>query len=71
MGIYGRYLRPRLHAMALNARLTGARRERVCDGLAGEREVTKEIQVWPYNGHEGGGPVDEVAAVEFIARHLG
>ncbi|PWJ47469.1 cephalosporin-C deacetylase [Quadrisphaera granulorum] len=34
-------------------------------------EVHKEIEVWPYNGHEGGGPVDEVAAVEFIARHLG
>jgi len=38
---------------------------------AGGREVEKEIQVWPYNGHEGGGAVDEVAAVEFIARHLG
>lgn len=30
----------------------------------------KEIQVWPYNGHEGGGALDEAAAVEFIARHV-
>ncbi|MGQ7296573.1 acetylxylan esterase [Quadrisphaera sp. KR29] len=37
----------------------------------GDPGVHKEIEVWPYNGHEGGGSVDEVAAVEFIARHLG
>lgn len=36
MGIYGRHLRPRLHAMALNTRLTGEMRGRVCAGLAGD-----------------------------------
>ena len=36
MGVYGRYLRPRLHALALNDRLTGEVRERVCAGLAGD-----------------------------------
>ncbi|WP_306821782.1 acetylxylan esterase [Streptomyces sp. NP160] len=37
----------------------------------GDPSVHKEIEVWPYNGHEGGGSVDEVAAVEFFSRHLG
>lgn len=36
MGCYGRHLRPRLHAFALNDRLTGEVRDRVCDGLAGD-----------------------------------
>ncbi len=36
MGIYSRHLRPRLHAMALNPRITGAVRERVCAGLSGD-----------------------------------
>lgn len=31
----------------------------------------KELAVWRYNGHEGGGPLDELAAVEFIADALG
>ncbi len=37
----------------------------------GGRAVEKELQVWPYNGHEGGGSVDDVASLEFLARHLG
>ncbi|WP_116451232.1 class I SAM-dependent methyltransferase [Blastococcus litoris] len=36
MGFYGRHLRPRLHTYALNERLTGEVRDRVCDGLAGD-----------------------------------
>ena len=36
MGIYGRHLRPRLHAFALKDRITGAVRERVCAGLTGD-----------------------------------
>ncbi|WP_405012577.1 acetylxylan esterase [Kitasatospora sp. NBC_01539] len=30
----------------------------------------KEIDVWRYNGHEGGGPEDERAALAFLRRHL-
>jgi SAM-dependent methyltransferase len=36
MGIYSRHLRPRLHALALNPRITGPMRERVCAGLTGD-----------------------------------
>ncbi|HET6393270.1 MAG TPA: class I SAM-dependent methyltransferase [Blastococcus sp.] len=36
MGLYSRHLRPRLHAFALNDRLTGAMRDRVCAGLTGD-----------------------------------
>lgn len=36
MGLYGDHLRPRLHTFALNDRLTGAVRERVCAGLTGD-----------------------------------
>ena len=36
MGFYGRHLRPRLHTWALNDRITGEVRERVCGGLAGD-----------------------------------
>jgi SAM-dependent methyltransferase len=36
MGLYRDHLRPRLHMMALNDRLTGEIRGRVCAGLAGE-----------------------------------
>jgi cephalosporin-C deacetylase len=31
----------------------------------------KELQVWPYNGHEGGGMYDDLAALHFFATHLG
>ncbi|MFZ3453516.1 acetylxylan esterase [Arthrobacter sp. 7Tela_A1] len=31
----------------------------------------KELLVWPYNGHEGGGIEDEVAAVRFLRRVFG
>jgi ubiquinone/menaquinone biosynthesis C-methylase UbiE len=36
MGVYSRYLRPRLHTFALNDRLTGEVRSRVCAGLRGD-----------------------------------
>ena len=36
MGLYSDHLRPRLHAFALNARITGEVRDRVCAGLAGD-----------------------------------
>ncbi|WP_209306315.1 class I SAM-dependent methyltransferase [Blastococcus sp. CT_GayMR19] len=36
MGIYGTHLRPRLHTFALNDRLTGEVRDRVCSGLTGD-----------------------------------
>jgi SAM-dependent methyltransferase len=36
MGLYSDHLRPRLHALALNTRITGAVRDRVCAGLAGD-----------------------------------
>ncbi|SFE91009.1 class I SAM-dependent methyltransferase [Blastococcus tunisiensis] len=36
MSFYGRHLRPRLHTWALNDRITGATRERVCAGLTGD-----------------------------------
>src|SRR5689334_13081712 len=36
MGLYGRHLRPRLHAVSLNERVTGEVRHRVCAGLAGD-----------------------------------
>jgi len=36
MGIYAQHLRPRLHAFALNDRLTGEVRARVCAGLEGD-----------------------------------
>jgi len=36
MGLYGEQLRPRLHMLALNERVTGAIRSRVCSGLAGD-----------------------------------
>ena len=31
----------------------------------------KELAVWPFNGHEGGGIEDEIAAVAFLRRQLG
>jgi ubiquinone/menaquinone biosynthesis C-methylase UbiE len=36
MGLYRDHLRPRLHALALNTRITGEVRERVCAGLGGD-----------------------------------
>lgn len=30
----------------------------------------KELSVWRYNGHEGGGPEDDIAALRFLAEHL-
>ena len=36
MGLYSDHLRPRLHALALNDRLTGEVRDRVCAGLTGD-----------------------------------
>ena len=36
MGLYSDRLRPRLHTLALNDRLTGDVRQRVCAGLAGD-----------------------------------
>ena len=36
MGVYSRHLRPRLHAAALNVRVTGVVRARVCGGLTGD-----------------------------------
>ena len=36
MGLYSNRLRPRLHTLALNTRLTGEVRRRVCAGLAGD-----------------------------------
>ena len=36
MGLYSRHLRPRLHAFALNDRLTGGMRAGACAGLAGD-----------------------------------
>lgn len=30
----------------------------------------KEIAVWPYNGHEGGGTDDDLATLAFLRRHL-
>ena len=30
----------------------------------------KELRVWRFNGHEGGGPDDDTAALEFFARTL-
>ncbi len=31
----------------------------------------KELRVWRYNGHEGGGPEDDAEAIEFLHRTLG
>jgi len=31
----------------------------------------KEMAVWPFNGHEGGGVDDDVAMVAFVREHLG
>jgi ubiquinone/menaquinone biosynthesis C-methylase UbiE len=36
MGFFSKHLRPRLHAFALNDRLTGEVRDRVCAGLTGD-----------------------------------
>jgi hypothetical protein len=36
MGVYSRHLRPRLHTLALNDRVTGELRGRVCAGLTGD-----------------------------------
>ena len=36
MGVYSEHLRPRLHTFALNDRLTGEVRDRVCAGLTGD-----------------------------------
>ena len=36
MGVYSNHLRPRLHTFALNDRLTGEVRDRVCAGLTGD-----------------------------------
>jgi cephalosporin-C deacetylase len=30
----------------------------------------KQVQVWPYNGHEAGGPDDDQAALAFVRSHL-
>jgi cephalosporin-C deacetylase len=31
----------------------------------------KQLSVWRYNGHEGGGPDDDLAALDFLAGRLG
>jgi cephalosporin-C deacetylase len=31
----------------------------------------KSLSVWRYNGHEGGGPADDVLALEFLNKHWG
>jgi cephalosporin-C deacetylase len=31
----------------------------------------KDLIVWSHNGHESGGPFDDIAALEFFAEHLG
>ncbi|MDR1264204.1 MAG: acetylxylan esterase [Propionibacteriaceae bacterium] len=31
----------------------------------------KRLQEWPFNGHEGGGPLDDVALLDFCAAQLG
>jgi ubiquinone/menaquinone biosynthesis C-methylase UbiE len=36
MGLYSDHLRPRLHTLALNNRITGEVRDRVCAGLTGD-----------------------------------
>jgi SAM-dependent methyltransferase len=36
MGVYSKHLRPRLHTFALNDRITGEVRDRVCAGLSGD-----------------------------------
>src|SRR3954451_25432813 len=36
MGLYSEHVRPRLHMFALNDRITGATRDRVCSGLSGD-----------------------------------
>ena len=36
MGVYSEHLRPRLHTFALNDRITGEARHRVCAGLTGD-----------------------------------
>jgi ubiquinone/menaquinone biosynthesis C-methylase UbiE len=36
MGLYSDHLRPRLHTLTLNTRITGAVRDRVCAGLTGD-----------------------------------
>jgi SAM-dependent methyltransferase len=36
MGLYSEHLRPRLHMFALNDRITGPTRDRVCSGLSGD-----------------------------------
>jgi ubiquinone/menaquinone biosynthesis C-methylase UbiE len=36
MGVYSKHLRPRLHSLALNDRVTGELRDRVCAGLTGD-----------------------------------
>ena len=36
MGVYSEHLRPRLHMVALNDRITGEVRDRVCAGLSGD-----------------------------------
>jgi len=36
MGVYSEHLRPRLHAFALNDRVTGEVRRRICAGLTGD-----------------------------------
>jgi SAM-dependent methyltransferase len=36
MGVYSEHLRPRLHMVALNDRMTGEVRDRVCAGLSGD-----------------------------------
>ena len=36
MGLYSDHLRPRLHTLALNDRITGEVRDRVCAGLTGD-----------------------------------
>lgn len=36
MGLYRDHLRPRLHALTLNTRITGEVRDRACAGLAGD-----------------------------------
>ena len=30
----------------------------------------KELRVWRYNGHEGGGPEDDAEAIAFLSRTL-
>jgi len=58
------------------ALFSAALRDTVCPpstvyGAYHEYGGEKEIEVWPYNGHEGGGILDEERALAFLRGRLG